>query len=55
VLEVSVLPFEQRLKIKKTKSDAEREKNEKKILRLVEEINLLKKAKKDASGNRKTS
>ena len=41
---------EQKLKARKTKSDLEKEKNEKKTARLVEEILLLKKAKKDASG-----
>ena len=41
---------EQKLKARKTKSDLEKEKNEKKTARLVEEILLLKKAKQDASG-----
>ena len=41
---------EQKLKARKTKSDLEKVKNEKKTARLVEEILLLKKAKKDASG-----
>jgi hypothetical protein len=38
------------LKTLKTKTEQEKEKNEKKIGRLVEEIFLLKKAKRDESG-----